>query len=1035
MSPVELSVRRPYTVAVCVLLAMVASWLAFRAIPVQLKPTVEEPRINVATSYRGASASEVEEEVTRELEEVLQGVEGLLEMVSSSTDGSSTITLEFDYGTDAQLAVVDVINKLSQVPSLPAEADEPAVSIASASDEDKMMWIATASAYEPDQVVEILEREVRARLERIEGVSDLLLVGGSEREIQVRLDLMEMDARGIRLEQVLDALRAGNQNLRGGTVETRTRQLAVRTVGRAELAADLEQLIVASSPAGDVRLGDLARVVDDFRESSSFMNLNGVPSCAIGVGRQTGANVVETSERVEAELERINAGFRSRGIDLHLTPVYRETTYIDAALDFVTDNLVLGAVLALSALLIFLRSFRSILVVGLAIPISLAAVFPVLVATDRTLNVIALAGLAFSSGMVVDNAIVVLENIYRHLEIGKSRVRAAIDGGREVWGGVFAATLTTVAVFVPILLNDDEASQIFSDMAIAISAAVILSLVVSLTLVPVLCSMILRAEGSATAGGKPPLGLLGRAYGGLMDRLVHNRLGGWSAKLGVILLVGAACAVTYPLAPPAEYLPAGNRNLVFFFAEPIPGTRVEAVKENFQPWERFLLAQPETERLFVVGAQGFNGGGVILKPEYSDAASLAAFHQRLFGPNFIQAGFEYLVPIRASLFRDSGKQFEVEISGPDINLLAQASDEFGELIRGVEGAMNPQPNLVMGRPQLVVRVDEERAKELGLDVSSVGGFVEVAIAGRRVTRLIEGGREVEVNVLAPQAAVAGPDDLAELRLRTPDGRSVPLGAIADVSLDTGPQTIRRLERERSALVTVNIAPDAPLESVLEDVEEQVFPVLQGSLGPDYSLSVGGAADKLRLALDSLTSGFGLSVLIIYLLLVALFRSWFAPGVILVTVPLALTGGLFGILLAMKPEGSQAAFDVLSMLGFVLLAGLVVNNAILILHQANNLRDEGVERRQALADAAKSRLRPIVISVLTTVLGMLPLALGGGAGAELYQGLAAILVGGLAVSTLFTLFVVPVLASLGHDIADAVGRRAPAELGRPSPIAT
>ncbi len=1016
MNPIAAAVSRPYTVAVGVILVAVASWLAVGRIPVQLKPDVDIPRISVTTEFRGASAAEVEEQVTRELEEVLQNVEGLAEMVSLSAQGTSSITLEFDYGFDARGALVDVINKLSQVPRLPPEADEPVVAIASARDNEVVNWIMVDSRYDTNRVRRIVEDEIEARIERIPGVSSLFIVGGSPREVQVRIDPELLVARGVTFDQLFGAVERANLNVRGGTVETGTRQPVVRTVGRAESAADLGAIIVRELPAGSVRLEDVAEIVDGYREPIGFLHMNGQPAAGMGVRRQAGANVVDLIGAIDAEIERINADFATRNLDLRLQPVYKETTYIEDALGFVRSNVITGSVLAIVVLLFFLRSLRSVLVIALSIPISLVAVFPVLLAADRTLNVISLAGIAFASGMVVDNAVVVLENVFRHLELGKSRLQAAIDGGREVWGGVLASTLTTVAVFVPIVLQQDEASQLFVDIAIAISAAVGFSLVVSLTVVPVLCALFFeRPEGLAGPG---PFGRLYDRFCGWVER---PRPASVPWKLAFLCAVVAFSLMALRLAPPAEYLPTGNRNLVMFFSDPIPGTRPEAVEDNYRPFEEWLLAQPETERTFTV-AGAFNGGGVILKPEHDDARSLDTFHRKMFGSTFSLAGFRFVVPVRSSLFENPGKQFEVEISGPDLAELERGARQLEQRVRAIPGVDNVRSSLVSGQPELRIVVDEARAKDLGLDVAEIGRVAETIVAGRRVTEMLDGGRKVDLNVVAPQARVGSREDLAALRFLTAGGAVVSLGDVARVERTIGPQSIRRLERQRNALLTVNIAQDAPLESVVQTVEREIFPPLASELGPTYALRVGGSADALRQTLGALTSGFGLSILIIYLLLVALFRSWLTPFVILVTVPPALSGGLIGIRLAHIWSEGQAAFDVIAMLGFVILAGLVVNNAILIVHQANNFRAEGMDPRRALAESARSRLRPILMTVTTTVMGMLPLAVMGGAGAELYQGLGAVIVGGLTFSTLFSLFFVPVLISLGHDASAAVASR-------------
>lgn len=1035
MNPIQAAVERPYTVAVAVILAVLFGVMALIRIPVQLKPNVVTPQIGISTTFRGASAVEVEEQLTRELEEVLQSVEGVVEMVSTSSEGSSNISLEFAYGTNTQLAVVDVINKLSQASRLPLEADEPVVTIDASLGRDTVMWIVIGSGYGPNEVRRIVEEDIKARIERLPGVASIFVAGGADREVQVRIDPDELVARGVSIRSLLNALSQANINVRGGNVETAQRQLVVRTVGRALDIEQLGQIIVKETAAGSVYVADVARVVDTHREMSGFVNINGIDGVALGVNRRLDANVLELVDDLHATMHRINAQYAARGIDIRLWPTYQETDYIRQALSFVTDNLIIGSGLAIVVLLLFLRSARSVLVIAVSIPISLVTVFLVVGALGRTLNVIMLAGIAFASGMVVDNAIVVLENIFRHLEQGKGPVQAAVDGGREVWGGVLASTLTTVAVFVPILLQADEASALFADMALAISAAVALSLVVALSVVPVLASLLYRksAPASMTHTAQAPqaldaesrssgLGPLGRLYDRFTDALCRPSLAATAGKTGFALLVLAMAMASLGLTPPAEYLPTGNRNLLFFFADPVPGTRPEAVRDNFKSFEDFTLSQPEVDRMFAVGGRFFNGGGVVLKDEYADADTLAEFHERLKQPASEMPGFRFVVPVRSSLFEDPGKQFEIELSGPDLVGLELATSVLEARLYQVPGIEFVRGSLVMDRPQLTVSVDEHRAKDLGLDTATVGEVVATVVAGRRVSALIDAGREVEVNVVAPQARISTPAELAALNFVTPDGRVVNLGSVATIERTVGPQTIRRLERERNVLITVNIADDAPLEQVVAQVEEDVFPEMSAELGPAYTLAVGGSADKLKRTLQSLSGGFGFSVLIIYLLLVSLFRSWVTPVVILVTVPLALTGGLLGIRLAHELSGGQAAFDVIAMLGFVILAGLVVNNAILIVHQANNFRAEGYDRRRALALSARSRLRPILMAAITTISAMIPLALGGGAGAELYQGLGAVIVGGLALSTMFTLLVVPVLLSLGHDLIEFVGKR-------------
>jgi HAE1 family hydrophobic/amphiphilic exporter-1 len=1017
LNPVEAVVRRPYVVAVTVILTVLFSVLSIQRIPVQLKPTVDTPRITVTTGFRGASAIEVEEQVTRELEEVLQRVEGLVKMTSESTEGTSTITLEFDYGHDLQAGVVDTLNKLTRVPALPFEADEPLVEVTTEPGPNAIMWLALESPYPPSRVRRIVEDEVEARLERLPGVAGLFVVGGSEREIQVRLDPEALVSRGVTFAQVGEAISRANLNVRGGTVETPGRQIVVRTMGRADAPAALGDLVVRRDETGTVTLGEVATVVDTTREATDFVSLSGRPGVAIGVQRRTGANVVSVIRDVDAAIRRVNEDFRLRGIALTLVPVYRETTYIDDAIAFVLENLWQGALLAVVALVLFLRAVRPVVFVMLVIPVALVTVFPLMLVLGRTLNVISLAGIAFASGTIIDNAIVVLENVYRHLQMGKGRLQAAIDGGREVWGGLFASTCTTVAVFLPVILEKDEASQTFVDIALAISGANVVSLFVSIGVLPVLAGYFGpkgdSGEAQRLTGEGRGVGFVGRAYGRAIAFLTAR--GALPAKVGVALVVLAGCLTSLAVLPPAEYLPMGNRNLIFFIAAPIPGTRPSAAHANAKPLEAFILAQKETDRAFFVNSSAFNGGGLIMKPQYASAEGLHEFHQRLRPVAFSLPGFVYVVPIRVSIFQNPGKQFEVELSGPDFAVLERGSLALQQRLQGLPGVSTVRSSLITGRPELHVRPDAQKADLLGLSVADVGDVVETAVAGRRRSVLIQGGREVDVNVLVAPEQVSSRDELLDLPFLSPEGDRVTLGAVSSIERTGGPLSVRRVERERSVVLTVDLKADAALQSVVQTVEEDVFPATIEELGPSYRLGLAGAADKLRQTLDALTRGLFLSVLIVYLLLVALFSSWFTPLVILVSVPLALAGGIVGIAVAREASGGQAAFDVIAMLGFVILAGIVVNNAILIVHQMNNLRHEGMAPRQALVESASTRLRPILMSVIVSVVGMWPLAAGGGAGAELYQGLGAVIVGGLLLSTIFTLFLVPILISIGHDL--------------------
>ncbi|NQU48795.1 MAG: efflux RND transporter permease subunit [Planctomycetes bacterium] len=1028
MNPVRFAVERPYTIAVGVLLTVLFSWLAFQGISVQLKPTVDAPNIAITTIYRGAGPMEVEEQITREIEDLVQGVEGLRKLSSSSSEGVSTVTLEYEWGIDKDRAVIDVINKLSQLPPLPPEAEEPVVTVGSTTGTEIAMWLVVESHYEPNRIRQFVEEEIGPRLERVDGVANLLLVGGSVREIRVLIDPDRLAARGVTFAELTSALQRGHVDLRGGTVETPAMQLTVRTEGRSASLEKIGAIVIRRDAKGTVHVRDVADLSDGFREGGSTVHTSGQPTVAIGIGRETGANVVDMIEEADAVIAELNQRYRERNLDLHLKPVHRDTEYLNQAMDFVKNNLLLGALLAVGVLLIFLRSVRSVIVVGVAIPVSLIAVFLVMQALGRTLNVVSMAGLAFAAGMVVDNAIVVLENIFRHMERGKSSREAVIQGGQEVWGGVLAATLTTVAVFLPIVGIKEEAGQLFADLAIAISAAVALSLVVALMVVPSLTAIFFRGklEGAAQriVDHETKIGPIARLYDRAIKHLVGRGRSNMIWKVGLLVWVVAGTIATLRIVPPAGYLPSGNRNLTLFLGQPVPGMRTEALVRSMQPLEEWLLTQPEIERYFLVVAGRFNGGGVVLKPEFATGPGLQAFQQKFLPVTFSVPGFRFLIPIQASLFRDSGKQFTVEITGPDLATLAATAGQIQQQLATWPGV---QPNgvssdYIEGLPELRVNVDAHRAAEASMSVAQVGQVVETAVAGRRVGSWSDGGRDYDLVVVVPQERIRSEAELASLPLITDQGKRTTLGALATVTRTSGPQSVLRLERERAITLTVNLKPDAVLQEVMEAVRQDVVLPAMSALPSDFRIGLGGSADKFSRTLKELLSSFWLAILITYLLLVALFRSWLSPIVILVTVPLALSGGMLGVSIA-SSLSPNASYDLLAMLGFVILAGVVVNNAILIIHQANNLIAEGQERREALRTASLTRLRPILMSVTTSVCGMLPLAIGTGSGSELYQGLAAVVVGGLIVSTVFTLFLVPALLSLGWDVQAMVTRKA------------
>ena len=1046
MNLIQGSVREAHAVIVVVLLLAIFGYISLQTIPVQLKPSLDKPEIKIETNFRGASPFEVEEEITKRIEEEMDSVEGVNKVTSTSLDGISTVTLEFDWGVDKDAAMVDVNNKLNQVPDFPEDADRPVVSSVTSESSEPVMWIVSeSSSMTPNEMYELVEDVVEPQMRRIKGVGDIWVFGGEARELQIRVDPEALVSRHISITQFVDALRRENMNVRGGFVDEGKRRYTLRTVGQFNTMEKVQNVIIARGEYGSVYLKDVADVRFGYKKTLSTVHNNGDPTVVMGLLRKSGANVVELSQAVKARMNALNTEFRQKQQDYQMAVAYTDETYIAESVDLAWRNLFMGGILASIVLLLFLKSFRSLLVVAITIPVCLITVFIFLKGFGRSLNIISLAGLAFSSGMIVDNAIVVIENIYRHLGMGKSRIQAALDATKEVWGAILISSLTTLAVFVPIIFIQEEAGQLFKDIAIAICLAITLSLFAAITVIPMMTGRLCHAPATQdemkhskwhhlyVLRDLVTLQWLGGFVSNLYKAIIHWLLGHTPikviGKLGVIVGIVGLFIASLKLLPPANYLPSGNRNLVLVFAQPLVGSNLQSTLNSIRPFEMQMLHHEKVERFFTVFGQQFNAVGIIVKPEYADERSMQAFVGECFGRGQSVSGFESIFPVQMSIFRDPGKQIEIDVIGPSLERLQGLSKQ----IEGQLYGMGPQRGILFvrssfheGSPEVQVALDRERCAQLGLRVEDVSVVVEGLIAGKVIGEYNDQGKQIDLTVYARDGQVESRNALSEVVIRTPSGKNVRLDTIAKVMTTTGPTSINHSEKERSITLTVNLTPDAALEDAIANIENEVLNPIRASLPGTYFIRMGGTADKLSVTLKALTSSFALAVIIVYLLMVALFRSWTYPFVIIVTIPMAMSGAFIGITAAHKWSGGLVGYDVIAMLGLIILSGIVVNNAILIVHQALNFQSEGMSPGQALRESCDSRLRPICMSILTSVLGMLPLAIGQGSGSELYRGLGAVMIGGLLVSTLFTLFLVPTILSLVQEVEAAIHHRKASE---------
>lgn len=1026
MKLIDVCVERPVRVWVAVLLAAVFGVVAVRTMPLQLAPTTDRPEITVQTAFRGAAPLEVEQQLTDAIEEKLTSVEGVDEMLSTSREGASSVVLKFDWAVNKDIARLDVSEKLGLVENVPDESDRSVVRAVNSDEENPIAWLVLDAP--PELVVDLsdeMDDVVRTRLERVPGIGGSRFLGARKREVHVVLDLDSLASRGLSVSTVRDAILRENRNERGGTSEAGRRRWVVRTVGQYDELAELEQTIVATAPDGSqVLLSDVATVRFGREKRDAIVRQNGRPTIVMGMLRRTGANVVDVMRALKAEIAAVNATVFA-GRPVRIVQVYDETEYIEEAKGLVVDNLLTGAALATVILLLFLKSVTSMLVVGLSIPVSLVTTFIVMKSLGRSLNIVSLAGLAFASGMVVDNAIVVVENVFRHAkELGKPLRRAARDATVEVWGALVASSLTTLAVFLPIVFVKEEAGQLFRDIAIAISAAVGLSLVVAVTVVPMLSARLLRPQGEGVLGVAlrrllAPLDWAGGRFVAATTAMVRWLERGVLRRIAYLVVVfGASIVAFVRFLPPIDYLPQGNRNLVLAIAQFPAGYSLEEQDRTVATIEQRALANPQVARIFSIVGLEVTLVGVLAKKEQASIPEMQRLVGAMWGATSGVPGARFFVT-QTPIFRRGGgflggTQAEVVVRGPDLKTLADVSAEVERLARGVEGFTFVRSSFDFGNPELQVHVDRDRASELGLRAQELGTVVATMVDGVFSGVFREDGKERDIRLLGGAGESPSADDLRSTRVALPRGGVVTLDQVASVRPAEGPTKIERRDRERAITLTIGFRPGIALEAAVEAVEAQVLAPLRATLPRGYTIGASGQAKDLDRTWAALSGSFLLGLLIIYLLMAALFDSFALPFVILMTVPFALTGGVLAVAWAHATQ-PLVLMDVITMIGFVILAGTVVNNSILIVHQALNFRrQENLPLSEALAQSVRSRIRPIFMTVSTTVLGMLPLALSEGSGSELYRGLGAVVVGGLVLSTVFTLTVTPALMSLVTD---------------------
>jgi multidrug efflux pump subunit AcrB len=1019
MSWTRLALSNPVATMVAVMMVILFGALSLARLPVQLTPEVEKPEITVTTEWRAAAPEEIEAQIIEPQEKVLRGLPGMTKMLATARRGQGEISIEFEVGEDLGRGLLEVLNRLNRVARYPEDVDEPVISTVGGRSR-AIAWFILKTTEGNDRDIQsyqdFVEEVVQTRFERVRGVARSEIRGGREFEVRITFDPYRAAMLGIQLPEAA-RLAGGNEDVSGGEANVGKRRYTIRFTG-AFSAEQLGDLVLDWRDGQAVRLSDVAQIETRMVDRKSFVITRGQRAMAVNAHREIGVNVLDVMAGIKQAAEELRNGPLKRA-NLSFEQVYDETVYIDRSIEMLRNNLALGIALAVIVLWWFLRKFRATLMVAIAIPGSVLAAFLVLDMSGRTLNVISLAGLAFAVGMTLDAAIVVLENIVRLREKGMPSDEAALEGPTQVWGALLASTATTVAIFLPIVFLEDEAGQLFADLALTIAVAVVTSLVFALTVIPTAAAAWLKAANLEDVHAHWWRGMTA-AIMRLTDTPLRRT--SWIAALITLPMLA-----TWGLAPKADYLPEGNRNLVFAFVIPPPGVNIDHIEKEMGDVIAARMApymtgekQPKISQYFFVAFPR----GVFMGARAED--------EKLTGElvpiiNKVVRGFPdtWAFAKRASLFGGFGEGRTVDINLQGRNLetiLLAAQATFGATMAAIPGAnVRPFPSLELAEPELRLVPDERRIREAGWSRTTMAQVTQVLGEGLYVGDYFDG--EERRDIIARIQPWATPEELDAIPLATPGG-VLPVGELVKVVRTAGPGEIRRLDRRRSVTLQVTPPANMSLQEAIAIIKEKVAPVAEALLPEDGAIRYTGTADQLEVALKNMGGSFVLAIVILYLLMSALFRSFKDSLLVLMALPLATVGSVIALWImndGLKYVGIDLfqPMDLLTMIGFIILLGLVVNNAILLVHQTRAAERTGLNRREAVEQAVRLRLRPILMSTLTSIFGMLPLLVVPGAGTELYRGLAAVIIGGMCVSTAFTLILLPSLLRIGEQRHEAI----------------
>ena len=1043
MDIIKNCLRRPIIIYALIILILFSGILALFKIPIQLTPDVRKPLIEISTNWQGGSPSEVEREIVIKQEDVLKSVKGVERIRSNSYDKKSEIKLEFNSTKNFQTALLMVSNALDRVRGMPEEIMKPTIET-SGSEDAPIAWIMLRPIKKINKSMsefgDLADNLVKTEFEKIPGISRSNIFGGSKTEMQVIVDPQRLSLYKLTIPDIANSLISSNVSLTAGDVDEGKRKYLIRAEGQLDNPEKIKKVVIKVNKdeqtqfSSKIFLEDVAEVKYGIKEPSAYIRSLGKEVIALNLVRDVGVNVLETMEQVKKTIKRLNPILNKEGLELK--QVYDETVYINSSIDLVQQNIILGGLLAALVLLLFLNSARATLVIATTIPLTIIGTFVAMAILGKSLNVISLAGLAFAVGMVIDAAIVVLENIFRHKEMGKNDYEASLIGTKEVWQAVFLSALTTVLVFIPLLIVQVEAGQLFRDISVAICVAISLSLVLATTLIPVISSklQLLQTDNKKKIWKfnnpkileKLALNFLYRFYKYLAWILPSKKRA--SVTISTIILI--SIIGIFFLKPKLEYLPEGNKNLVFGILIPPPGYNLDTTSEIAKNIENqikpyFILEEggdstaidyPRISNFFYVSTST----RIFIGASTEDPNNVKKIIPLMEKLAFQESGTLGFIN-QPSIFGRTGggsRQIDVNFSGNNLNDILDVTKKAFFITNQVfpkklgNTQIRPKPGLELGTPELRFIPDMEKLSENGITVREFANTMDAFNDGLWIDEIVAEGKNMDLRIIGKKnEEINVTQQIANIPIVSKSGITIPLSSVSKNEITSSAVSIRHINFKRTVTLEIRPPSQIPLEVAINILNESVVKGLSDeAFKKGIIINLSGTADKLSQTLDSMSLSIAIALILVFLSLAILLQSFILSLVIMIAVPLATVGGFIG--LKILNLFTYQALDMLTLLGFLILIGIVVNNSILlVLKTVDLIKEKKLSKIDAIFESAKTRVRPIFMSTLTSIFGMFPLVLFPGAGSELYKGLGSVVIGGLFLSAILILIIVPALLTL------------------------